>query len=824
MGTLVQDIRYSIRMLAKNPGFASIAILTLALGIGANTAIFSVVNAVLLRPLAYKDSTSLVNVWGKFQKEGLSRNWISEPEYWDLRDRNQSFSELGAYYLGDSSNLTSSETPPVQVTTPSASASLFSLLGVQTVLGRTFTPDEDSPGRNHEALLSFALWQSQFGGEPKILGKSIQLDGESYSIVGVLRKDFSLAGKRDLWLPLSLDRTHPRDRGSHGFRVIARLKRGVTLAQAGADMDRFAAQLQREYPDSYGTGDKGWGMFLIPLKEDLIGELRPALLILLAAVAFVLLIACVNVANLLLAQASAREKELAVRAAMGAGRVRLMRQLLTESLVLAFFGALFGLVIAYWGVGALRALIPSNVPRIGEIQVEQRVLGFTFAVSLVTGLIFGLFPAWHAGRADLQDTLKEAGRGSSAASGNRRLRGVLVVSEVAFAVLLLVGAGLLIRSFRHLLEVSPGFHTDHLLTLEVSLPEKAYPDGAPVEEFYKQLLDRVKAIPGVQAAGAISELPLSQAYSSGTVLAEDTSASDIPRLKHMNNLPFLETDRRTVTPGYFSAMQIPLQRGRIFSDAEASAGPFVAIVDSDFAARIWPGQDPVGKRIAIDPVPKSSPPVPRWRTVVGVVGHVRHYGLDVQGREQAYFPQTQKSDERTMFLAIRTPINPSSITKSIREQVSAIDKNLPIYDVSTMDQLLSNSVAQPRLNLTLLVAFAALALLLAAVGVYGVMAFAVAQRTHEFGIRMALGAHPKVVLKQMLVEGAKLAALGLCIGIAASLVLTRLMAGLLFNVKPSDPLTFVVVAAVLACVALLACYIPARRAMRVDPMVALRYE
>ena len=365
-------------------------------------------------------------------------------------------------------------------------------------------------------------------------------------------------------------------------------------------------------------------MFLIPLKEDLTGELRPALLILLSAVAFVLLIACVNVANLLLAQASAREKELAVRAAMGAGRGRLIRQLLTESLVLAFFGALFGLVIAYWGVSALRALVPNNVPRIGEIQVDHRVLGFTFAVSLITGLIFGLFPAWHAGRADLQDILKETARGSSAARGSRRLRGVLVVSEVAFAVLLLVGAGLLIRSFRHLLEVSPGFHTDHLLTLEASLPEKAYPDGAPVEGFYKQLLDRVKAIPGVQAAGAISELPLSQAYSSGTVLAEDTSASDIRRFGPMNHLPYLETDRRTVTPGYFSAMQIPLQRGRVFSDADTSAGPLVAIVDSDFAARFWPGQDPIGKRIAIDPVPESKPPAPRWRTVVGRESHSDH--------------------------------------------------------------------------------------------------------------------------------------------------------------------------------------------------------
>ncbi|HXN20817.1 MAG TPA: ABC transporter permease [Candidatus Binatus sp.] len=824
METLLQDIRYSIRMLAKNPGFAAVAVLTLALGIGANTAIFSVVNAVLLRPLAYRDSASLVNVWGKFDKEHLPRNWISEPEYWDLRDRNQSFSDLGAYSLAGSSNLTSSETPPVQVSTPSATASLFSLLGVQTELGRTFLPDEDLPGRDHAAILSFALWQSQFGHDPKIVERSIQLDGESYSIVGVLRKDFSLGGKRDLWLPLSLDRAHPGSRGSHLYHVVARLKPGITLAQAGSDIERFALELQREYPDFYGTEDKGWGMFLVPMKEQLVGDLRPALLILLVSVAFVLLIACVNVANLLLAQASAREKELAVRAAMGAGRVRLIRQLLTESLVLALLGGLFGLFIAYWGVDALRLLIPDNVPRIGEIQVDHVVLAFTFGVSLLTGLIFGLFPAWHVGRADLQDTLKEAGRGSSAAGGSRRLRGVLVISEVAFAVLLLVGAGLLIRSFSHLLDVRPGFQTDHLLTMELSLPEKAYPDGPPVEEFYKQLLDRLRVIPGVQAAGAISELPLSQAYSSGSVLAEESSASDLPHMANMNNLPYLETDRRTITPGYFAAMEIPLQRGRLFSDSDTTSAPFVAIVDTDFAHRFWPGQDPIGKRIAIDLVPDSKPETPRWRTVVGVVGHVKHYGLDTEGREQAYFPQTQKSNERAMYLAVRAPMDPSRVTSAIRQQVSAMDKNLPLYNISTMDQLLSNSVAQPRLNLTLLVAFAGLALLLAAVGVYGVMAFAVAQRTHEFGIRVALGAHPEVVLKQLLIEGGKLAALGLCIGLITSLALTRLMASLLFNVKPSDPVTFLVVAAILAGVALLACYIPARRAMRVDPMVALRYE
>jgi putative ABC transport system permease protein len=823
MNTLLQDIRIAIRMMVKNPGFSLVVVLTLGLGIGANTAIFSVVNAVLLRPLAYKDSGSLVNIWGKLENEGILRLWVSEPEYWDLRKRNESFSELGAYSLGNGANLTSNDSPPMQVSAPAATATVFQILGVQTALGRTFTADEDQPGHDHEALLSFALWKSLFGADPQIVGKSIQLDGQPYAIVGVLRKDFTLGGKQDLWVPLGLDRAKPQDRGSHYLHVTARLKQGVPLSQASAEMDRFAVQLGREYPNNYAAG-KGWGMFVVPLKEQLVGAVRPALLVLLGAVAFVLLIACVNVANLLLTRASAREKELSIRAAMGAGRARIMRQFLTESLVLVAAGGALGLFLAYWGVYALRLLVPQNFPRIEEVGVDPLVLLFTLGISLLTGLVFGLAPAWQVGRTNLQGTLKETGQSTSAARGTRRLRRILVVSEMALAVLLLVGAGLLIRSFQNLLEVNPGFQPQHLLSMRLSPPTKAYPDGAPLQAFYQQVLDRVRAIPGVQAAGAVSELPLSDSSSSGSTFFEQTSVTDLPRYAPMNNLPYTEIDYRTVVPGYFQAMQIPLVRGRLLTDADASDALRVAVVDRDFANRFWPNQDPIGKRIAVQTVAKSNPPIPQWCTVVGVVGHVKHYGPDVEGREQAYFPLAQLSFARTMYLAVRTGIEPASVTNAIRQQVLDVDKNMPIYEVSTMDQLLSNSVVQPRLNLTLLVAFAAIALVLAAVGIYGVMAYSVTQRTHEIGIRMALGAQSEDVLKQVLMEGARLAGAGLALGLVGSLAAARLIATMLFGVKPTDPLTFATVAAILASVALAACYIPARRATRVDPLTALRYQ
>jgi predicted permease len=821
--TFLQDLKFAIRVLAKSPGFTVIAILTLALGIGANTAIFSVVNAVLLRPLDYKDSSSLVNVWGKYDKENIPQNWISEPELWDLRDRNQSFSDLAAFRLGDSENLTSSEAPPVQVSAAAATYNLFPLLGARTVIGRTFTADEDQPGRNREVLLSYALWHSQFGGDLGIVGKSMQLGGESYAVVGVLTKDFSLSGKQDLWLPLALNRAKQDDRGSHAFHVVARLKPGVGFAQASADMTRFAEQLAHEYPDNYGS-DSGWGMYLVPVKEQLVRNVRPALLLLMGAVAFVLLIACANVANLFLARASSREKEFAVRAAMGAGRARLIRQLLTESIVLAFIGGVIGLVIAYWGVDALRALVPEGFPRAGEVRVDPMVLGFTFAVSLLTGVIFGLAPAWHTTQTNLPETLRESGRGSSATGSSRRLRSVLVVSEIALAVLLLVGAGLLIRSFRNLLEVNPGFQPQHLLTMEVSLPEKAYPD-ATVQTFFERLMPQLRAIPGVQSAGAISEMPLSSAYSSGSVFMEQTTAQDVRRLAKVGNFPYFETDQRMATPGYFEAMGIQLVRGRLLEDADSSGTQLVAVVDTNFVKHFWPGEDPIGKRIAISVIPNSNPLVLQWRTVVGVVGHIKHYGLDTEGREQAYFPHAQAPfDTHDMYFAIRTSLDPASVTTAVREQVLALDKNLPIYNVSTMDGLLSSSLAEPRLNLVMLGVFASLALILAAIGVYGVMAYHVMQRTHEIGIRMALGAQPGDILRQVVIEGGRLGAIGLMIGVVVSLALTRSMASLLFNVAPSDPVTYVAVFVTIGCAALAACYIPARRATRVDPMVALRYE
>jgi predicted permease len=824
-----QDLRQGLRMLAKSPGFTIVAVLTLALGIGANTAIFSIVNAVLLRPLAYKDSPSLVNIWGKFERDGIPQNWISEPEYWDLLDHNESFSQIAAYSLGGRANLTRADAQPVQVSTGNATAGVLPLLGIAPVLGRTFGADEDQPGHSHYALLSYALWQSQFGGDPNIVTKPIQLDGETYSVVGVLPKQFSLGGKQDLWTPLGLDRVRPGGRGSHYLHVVARLKPGVDFAQGSTALTRFADDLRRAYPGNYGHGpEKNFDMYMVPVKEQLVGRLRPALFVLLGAVAFVLLIACANVANLLLARASAREKELAIRAALGAGRTRLVRQLLTESLILGLAGGLLGLALAYWGVDALRALAPANTPRMDEVYIDPLVLAFTFGISLLTGLFFGLAPAWHVGRTDLRESLNEAGRGTSAAGGSLNLRASLVVSELALAVLLLVGAGLLIRSFSRLLDVSPGFQTQHLLTMELSLPEKTYPDGAPVQKFYTQLMASMKTVPGIQAAGAVSQMPLADSYSSGSVFFEDTSIPDLPKLPELGNFPYMEIDQRTATPEYFQAMEIPLVRGRLLTDADDASGALVAVVDTNFAHRFWPHREAIGQRVAIDAIPNAKPAAPRWRTIVGVVGHVKHYSLDVEGREQIYLPHRQPLygvfASRDMTLAVRTSLDPSSVTSAIREEVFAIDKGLPLYNIATMDQLVSNSVAQPRLNLSLLVAFAVLALALAAVGVYGVMAYAVTQRTQEFGIRMALGASPADVLKQVFLEGGRLAALGLAIGLVAALALTRLMASMLYGVKPSDPLSLGAAAALLALVALAACYIPARRATRVDPLVALRYE
>jgi len=640
-------------------------------------------------------------------------------------------------------------------------------------------------------------------------------------------KQFSLGGRQDLWIPLGLDRAKPGDRGSHYLHVVARLKNGVTSARASAELTRFAGDLRHTYPE-YGRERENFDMYMVPVKEQLVGKIRPALLVLFGAVTFVLFIACANVANLLLARASARERELAIRSALGAGRSRLVRQMLTESLMVAIAGGILGLAFAYWGLDVLRALVPADTPRVDEVRLDFIVLGFTFVVSLLTGMLFGLAPAWHVARTDLRETLNEAGRGSSAAAASRHLRKGLVVAELALAMLLLTGAGLLVRSFSRLVGVSPGFQTQHLLTAELSLPQKSYPDGPPVQQFYTELMVRLKTVAGVQSVGAVSEMPLTDSYTSGSVYFQDTSIPDMPRYQPFGNLPYTEIDQRAVTAGYFQAMRIPLVRGRLLTEEDDGTSPLVAVVDANFARRFWPHRNPIGQRVAIDNIPNLKPPTARWRTIVGVVGHVKHYALDVEGREQIYLPHQQPLygifAPRNMTLAVRTALDPSSIASAIREQVFAIDKNLALYHVATMDQLVSNSVAQPRLNLSLLVAFAGLALTLAAVGVYGVVTYAVTQRTHEFGIRVALGASRADVLKEVLLEGARLAALGLTLGLVAALAVTRLMYSLLFDVNPRDPATFGIAAAVLALVALGACYIPARRATNVEPIVALRYE
>jgi putative ABC transport system permease protein len=828
MQTLLQDLRHALRVLAKSPGFTIVAVLTLALGIGANSAIFSVVNAVLLRPLAYTDSASLVNVWSKFEKDGIPQNWISEPEYWDLLQHNESFSQIAAFSLGGRANLTRADGPPLQVSEASATAGLLPMLGVTPILGRTFAVDEDQTGHAQYALLSYALWQSQFAGDPNILSKSVQLDGVSYSIVGVLPKQFSLGGRQDLWIPLGLDRAGPNNRGSHYLHVVARLKPETNSAQASSALVRLAGDLRRTYPNFYGPAAENFDMYMVPVKDQLVSRLRPALFVLLGAVAFVLLIACANVANLLLVRASAREKELAIRTALGAGRAQLIQQLLTESVLLASAGGLLGLGLAYWGVAALRAIVPANIPRMNEVQLDPAVLAFTFGVSLLAGVLFGLAPSLHITRADLRETLNESGRSSSAGGRSRFLRASLVVSELAISVLLLAGAGLLIRSFTRLLAVSPGFQTQHLLTMELSLPAKTYPDGPPVQKFFTELMASLKTLPGVQSVGAISEMPLADSYSSGSVFFQDTSIQDTPKLQALGNLPYMEIDQRSATTGYFQAMQIPLVRGRLFTEVDDADAPLVAIVDTNFAYRFWPHGGAIGQHVVVDTIPNVNPNTPRWRTIVGVVGHVKHYSLDVEGRQQIYFPHRQPefgiSSPRDMTLAVRTSMDPASVTSAIREHVAALDKDLALYNVATMDELVSTSVAQPRLNLSLLVAFALLALVLAAIGVYGVMAYAVTQRTQEFGIRMALGASSSDVLKQVFLEGGRLAVLGLALGLIAALGLAQLMSSLLFGVQPRDPATFIAAAAVLVLVALAACYIPARRATRVDPLVALRYE
>jgi putative ABC transport system permease protein len=811
--TLLQDIRYGARVLARNPAFTIIAVLTLGLGIGANTAIFSVVNELLLRPLPYADAERLVMVW-EISSNGNHQNVTSRGNFRTWREQSTTFEGMAAF-SDQRVNLSGDGEPeelPLQLATPE----LFQVLGVKPILGRGMTPEDGRKGAPHVAVLSHGLWQRRFGGDPGIVGKPITLNGLPYTVVGVLPAGFqwhvgknSGTGKSaEIWTVLTM----PTEEGPslHGrfISVVARLKRGVSLAAAEAEMKTIAARIAQAEPEY----SKGVGTEIIPLREQLVGNVRPALLILLGAVGFVLLIACANVANLLLSRAAAREKEIALRTAVGAHRLRVVRQLLTESMLLALLGSLLGLAFAWWGIRALVAFSPRDLVDLQGVHLNLPLFVLTLAVSLATGILFGLAPALEATRLNLNDALKEGGKGAGGQGvRSRRLRGALVIAEVALALVLLVGAGLLVKSFVRLRTIDAGFNTENVLTMVARLSGKKYSTDPQVVGFFREATERVRALPGVRSVGAVNYLPLYGGLGARTGFTIEGRPAPPPG----EGPP---VDVRVTDPGYFGAMGIPLLRGRNFTDVEAREARHVVLISESMARRDFPGENPLGKRIT---VPMSENPVPT--EIVGIVGDVRYDSLVDEAAPTVYFPHPDLVYD-AMTLVIRTTGDPGDMVPAVRRVLRSIDPNQPVSDVRTMDQVMSQTVGRARFNTVLLGLFAALATLLATAGIFGVMNYSVTLRTREIGLRMALGAPQKQVLMLILKQGLLLTSIGIGIGLLAALALTRLMSGLLFGVGSTDPATFAAIVLLLTAVSLIACYIPARRATRVDPLIALRYD
>jgi len=811
METLWHDLRFGIRMLAKSPGFTAVAVIALALGIGTNTAIFSVVNAVLLRPLPYQDPERLLIVWANNTREGKPRYPISPANFVDLRDQNQAFEQVAAYSTFIGTTVMTGRGEPRGALQSMVSPNLFALLGVDAALGRTFLLEEGQIGRDQVVLLSHGFWQRHLDSDPGIVGKTLTLGGNSYTVVGVMPRGFYFLQREiDLWLPLSFNaRYHPSlaitNRGGGGFGVIGRLKPGLTMEQARANLTAIARRLEQQYPEV----NKGLGATVLPLHEQVVGEIRQALWVLFGAVGFVLLIACANVATLLLARARSRAKEVAVRAALGAGRLRLVRQLLTESVLLAVVGGGLGLVLSFWGIPLLLAFSPSEIPRQTEIGINAWVLGFTLAVSVLTGVVFGLAPALQASKTDLHETLKEGGR-TSAGSARHRLSSLLVVSEIALTLVLLVGAGLFVRSFIRLMRVDPGFNPENLLTMQIAVPQSQNSKVPQMLAYYDELFKRIEALPGVQAVGAATRLPLmprNGVTSTLTIEGRPVPAAELP-----------EIEFRRASTNYFRAMGIPLLKGRYFTAQDTPQVPPVAIITESAARRFWPNENPVDQHIKTF----SSPNAP-WLTIVGVVGDVRHFGLDSDARPEVYIASGQAPPSGP-FMVVRTASDPLKLAAAVRAQVQAMNPDQPTDNIQTMSQVLTASVAQRRFNMLLLGFFAGLALLLAAVGIYGLMSYTVTQRTHEIGIRMALGAQRRDIVRLVVGRGLVLALSGVGVGLAGAFALTHLASRLLFKVSATDPVTFVSISLLLTIVALVACYLPARKATKVDPMVALRYE
>jgi putative ABC transport system permease protein len=812
METLVQDVRYGARTLLKNPGFTLVAVVTLALGIGANAAIFTVVNAVLLNPLPYAEPERLMKIYGNFTTVNQLGMSASVPEFTDYRQQAGSFESI-AGYDDFSANLTAQEGEPERVEALAATPELFSVLKVTAETGRVFFPEEAQAGRDDVVLISHELWGRRFGADPNAVGRKVILNGLPHTVIGIMPRGFAFPQQTELWKPLWFpsEQLTGQWRGNRGVSVIGRLKPGVKAAAAQAEMDRLAAQLTEQYPRNYES--RGWKIALVPLLDDYVGEARAGLLVLLCAVAFVMLIACANVANLSLARAAARRQEVAVRLALGATRRRVVRQLLTESVFLAVVGGAAGLLLAVWGIDLLLSFAPENLPRIEEVRVDGRVLAFTFGVSLVTGILFGLIPALAASNPDLNETLKDGGRTGTGSIRRARARNAFVIAEIALALVLLVGAGLVLKSFLRLQSVDPGFNPDGVLTMRLMLPFEIYQTPDARSAFYQQVLERIKQSPGVEAAGAASRVPLSQGGSSGTVSGENSAVGP-------GDLP-VEAEWRWITPGYFKAMGITLIDGRAFTAADGEGAPLVAVVDEAFARRYYPNADAVGKRIKRGKLDSTRP----WMTVVGVVRRGQSRGLDRSSEPLVYFPFYQDPSPYNMSLVVRTnAADPALLNATLRAAIQSLDRNQPVFDVFTMRQIVERSMSSRRFSMLLMGMFAAVALLLAAVGIYGVMSYAVSQRTHELGIRIALGAGTSHLLRLVLGHGMQLALTGVAIGTAGAFALTRLMSSLLYDVSATDPATFGLIALLLVSVALVACYLPARRATKVDPCVALRYE
>jgi putative ABC transport system permease protein len=807
-----QDLRYGTRMLLKQPGFSSIAVLTLALGIGANTAIFSVIDGVLFRPLPYAEPERLVLIWGKHAQQGEQQQQVSYLDFADIRQQRDIFDEAAAIFL---QSLTLSDQGGAErFQGMLVSANFFRLLGVEAIRGRTFSPEEEQPGNYRVAIISHRLWQNRFGAAEDIVGRKLKVNDESLTVVGVAPAGFNLEfplspsfriEDNDLWLPLTNAHRQAGSRGIYTYEVIARLRKGIEPAQARAALKTIGQVLEQAFPDT----NRGRSFYLVSLQEQMTGDVRPLLLILLAAVGTVLLIACVNVASLLLSAGGVRQKEIAIRAALGAGRCRLARQLLTESMLLALMGGVVGLLLAWWLVGSLVKFPGLNLPRAEEVGIDARVLGFSFGLALLTGLLFGSIPALVAARPDLQQVLKGGGGSATAGAGSRRLRSLLIVAEVSLAFLLLVGAGLLTGSFISLLNVKLGFNTERLLTFAVSLPAARASQSSQRVGFYRQLQTRLASLPEVESVGIVSSLPLSGANNGSIVIVEGRLLSAGEQAQTIG--------WQSASAGYFKTIGIPVLRGRNFTAEDATRAQRVVLINESLARQVFPHEDPVGKRVSFG-APRTQAD---WREIIGVVGDARHHTLEIEPEPRAY-DMFEQSSSSSMFIIMRTAGDPSRLANTARQQARELEPEAPVYLLATMDELVGRSTSTRRFSMLLMGGFALIALLLAAVGIYGVLSFAVSEQRQEIGIRIALGAGRFDVLRLVVGQALKLTLTGMLIGLVGSLLLTRFMSNLLYGVSPTDPRVLLLTSLTLTLVALLACYIPARRATKVDPMSALR--